>query len=63
LRNNYKLYKWKNWNNDVIDLSTFRNIQYLADIRNKCDHNAGELSQEEVKEMIEGVDKIIKNVN
>ena len=57
------MYKWKNWKNDVIDLSIFLNIQYLTDIRNKCDHNAEEPSQKEVKEMIQGVDKIIKTVN
>jgi hypothetical protein len=50
-------------NNKVIDLASYRQIQYLTDIRNKCAHNDKEPTQEEVNDMIEKVEKIIKYVN
>jgi len=50
-------------NNDVIDSSTFLKIKYLTDIRNKCAHNDKEPKYEEVEDMIEEVEKIIKKVN
>lgn len=50
-------------NNEVIDLASYRQIQYLTDIRNKCAHNDKEPTQEEVNDMIEKVEKIIKDVN
>ena len=57
------------WLNDalkagnVYDIPTFRKIQHLGDIRNLCDHDSKrEPAQEEVDEMINGVDSIIKTV-
>jgi len=48
---------------NVYDLPTFRKIQHLGDIRNLCDHDSKrEPTQEEVDEMINGVDSIIKTV-
>lgn len=49
--------------NGIIDVPTWRKIQHLGDIRNTCDHNKKiEPSKENVKELIEGCEKIIKNV-
>lgn len=48
---------------EVYDLSVFRKIQHLGDIRNLCDHgNLREPTHEEVDELISGVDSIIKTV-
>lgn len=48
---------------NVYDNVTWRLIQRLADIRNLCDHNKDrEPTSEEVEELINGVDKIIKTV-
>lgn len=48
---------------NVYDIPTFRKIQHLGDIRNLCDHDSKrEPTQEEVDEMINGVDYIIKTV-
>lgn len=48
---------------DVLDLPKWRFIQHLADIRNKCDHKKNtEPSKEEVFELIEGIEKIIKTL-
>ena len=48
---------------NVYDLPTFRKIQHLGDIRNLCDHDSKrEPTQEEVDELINGVDSIIKTV-
>lgn len=48
---------------DVYDIPTFRKIQHLGDIRNLCDHDSKrEPTQEDVDEMINGVDYIIKTV-
>lgn len=49
--------------NAVIDTPTWRNISYLGDIRNMCDHNkCTEPTKEQVNDLINGTDKIIKNV-
>jgi len=49
--------------NNIYQISSFRKIQYLADIRNKCDHNKKEEpTKEEVNELIEGTSWLIKNV-
>lgn len=49
--------------NSVYQIAIFRKIQYLADIRNKCDHKKQEEpSKEEVKELIDGTSWLIKNV-
>lgn len=50
-------------NEGVYDLPTFRNIQYLADIRNLCDHKKDkDPTSEQVSELIEGVNKVIKTI-
>jgi hypothetical protein len=47
----------------VYDTPTWRKIQHLGDLRNLCDHNkTREPKQEEVDELITGVDAIIKTV-
>lgn len=48
---------------DVYDTPTWRKIQHLGDIRNLCDHNkTREPKQDEVDELISGVDAIIKTI-
>lgn len=48
---------------EVIDVPQWRFIQHLGDLRNLCDHNKDkEPSKEEVTELIEGVDKVIKTI-
>lgn len=47
----------------VIELSQSRHIQFLGDIRNKCGHkNPTDPTIEEVGELIDGVDKVIKTI-
>lgn len=49
--------------NDVIETSTWRFIQHLGDLRNKCDHKKqSEPTKQEIDELIEGVEKIIKTL-
>ncbi len=49
--------------NEIIDIAKWRFIQHLGDIRNLCDHNKEkEPTKEDVLELIDGVDKIIKTV-
>lgn len=49
--------------NNIIDTAKWRFIQHLGDIRNLCDHHKErEPSKEDVFELIEGVDKVIKTV-
>lgn len=48
----------------VIDTPTWRKISYLADIRNLCCHKKGdEPTKEQVGELIDGADWLVKNVN
>jgi len=48
---------------DVVDIPTFRSIQWLADIRNLCDHSSTrEPSTDEINGLINGVDKVSKTV-
>lgn len=48
---------------NVIELSQYRQIQYLGDLRNKCGHrNATEPTVEEVEDLINGVAKAIKTI-
>ncbi len=50
-------------NAGVIDVPTWRQIQYLGDIRNLCDHHKErEPTQQEVEELIKGVEKITKTL-
>lgn len=49
--------------NDIIEVSTWRFIQHLGDLRNKCDHKKKtDPTQQEIEELIEGVAKIVKSV-
>ena len=49
--------------NNIIDTPEWRRIQYLADIRNKCDHKKPEPpTKENIKELISGVEKTIKSL-
>jgi len=49
--------------NNVIEISSWRFIQRLGDLRNICGHNKDkEPSKDEVNELIEGTDKLIKTV-
>lgn len=44
-------------------MPTWRKIQHLGDIRNLCDHNKDrEPKNEEVEELIAGVETVIKTV-
>lgn len=46
---------------DVIDTPQWRKLQYLTDIRNKCDHKRNaEPTVDEVEELISGVEKTVK---
>ena len=48
---------------DVIDVPTWRQIQRLADIRNLCVHNKKtEPTEDQINELIEGVEKITKTL-
>lgn len=50
-------------NQDVYDTPTWRKIQHLGDLRNICDHNKDkEPSKEDVDELIDGVDRVIKTI-
>jgi hypothetical protein len=47
----------------VLDVPAWRNIQRLGDLRNLCDHNKHrDPSAEEIAELIDGTDKIIKTL-
>ncbi len=48
---------------DVFDVSQWRRIQSLADIRNLCDHKKQrDPTPDEVTELVDGVDKAIKTL-
>jgi len=47
----------------VVDVPNWRFIQLLGDIRNLCDHNKNiEPTNDQVKDLIDGVDKVIKTI-
>lgn len=49
--------------NSVIDVAQWRHISMLGDIRNLCDHSkAKEPSKEQVEDLINGTDKVIKTI-
>jgi hypothetical protein len=49
--------------NGVADISQWRFVQHLADLRNLCDHNKKrEPKPEEVEDLINGVDKVSKTL-
>ena len=48
---------------NVYDVVNWRFIQHLGDIRNLCDHNKDrEPTKDEVQELIDGTDKVIKTI-
>lgn len=48
---------------NITELSQYRHIQFLGDLRNKCGHrNTTEPTTEEVKDLINGVAKVIKTI-
>jgi hypothetical protein len=48
---------------EVIDIPKWRFIQHLGDIRNLCDHDKErEPTKEDILELVEGVEKVIKTV-
>lgn len=48
---------------DVIGLPQHRQIQFLGDIRNKCGHkNVSDPTADEVSDLINGVDKVVKTI-
>ncbi|WP_321991490.1 hypothetical protein [Marispirochaeta aestuarii] len=50
-------------NDGVIDTPVWRNIQRLSDIRNLCDHSKDrDPTQDEIEELIHGVEKISKTL-
>jgi hypothetical protein len=50
--------------NEVIDVPDWRFIQRLGDLRNLCDHNKEkDPTTENVTELIDGVDKLMKTIN
>lgn len=50
-------------NAEIIEIAEWRKIQHLGDIRNRCDHNKNkEPTKEDVEELIEGVNRTIKNL-
>jgi len=49
--------------NSVIEMPQWRHISMLADLRNLCDHNKNkEPSAEQVTDLIDGTDKVLKTV-
>jgi len=50
-------------NSLVLDIPNWRHIQFLGDIRNLCDHNKNvEPTPEQVKDLIDGVEKVVKTI-
>lgn len=48
----------------IYDLSTWRKIQHLADLRNLCDHKKSrEPTEQEVVELISGVASLVKKIH
>ena len=47
---------------EVIDVPVWRNIQYLGDLRNLCDHPKDEPTHTQIAELIQGVTKVTKTL-
>ena len=48
---------------EIIDMAQWRNIQYLGDIRNTCDHDKeNDPTADQVKDLIDGTAKITKTL-
>jgi hypothetical protein len=57
------IYNDKLKEDNVYETATWRKIQYLGDLRNLCDHDKKkEPKSEEVINLIDGVEEIIKNI-
>jgi len=49
---------------DIIEIPDLKNLEYLASIRNLCDHQKGrEPSREEVQILINGTERVIKTLS
>ena len=49
--------------NEIIEVETWRIIQHLGDLRNKCDHKKKtDPTQQEIEELVDGVAKTMKSV-
>lgn len=49
--------------NDIIDVPLWRNIQYLGDLRNLCDHGKDrEPTKDEIEDLINGTSKVMKTL-
>jgi len=48
--------------NNIVEVPTWRFIQHLGDLRNKCDHKGADPTQQEINELIGGVEKITKSI-
>jgi len=49
--------------NGILDVPTWRKVQYLGDIRNLCSHKKGQdPSEDQVRALISGVNEIIKTM-
>ena len=49
--------------NNVIEISVWRFVQHLGDLRNKCDHKkTTEPTKDDIVELIEGVQKALKTI-
>lgn len=50
-------------NNNVIDVAQWRHLQYMGDLRNKCDHDKDtEPTKENLIDLISGTRKVLKTV-
>ena len=50
--------------NNIIDTAKWRFIQHLGDLRNLCDHKKDrEPTKDDVLELVEGTEKVIKTVS
>ena len=49
---------------NIVDMAKWRFIQHLGDIRNLCDHpKERDPTKDDVEELVEGVNKVLKTVN
>lgn len=52
------------YNNQIIDSTNYKYLIFLGDIRNKCDHSKDvEPTKEEIQDLINGTEKVIKTLN
>lgn len=49
--------------NNIYDVPVWRQVQYLGDLRNKCDHKkTTDPTREEIQGLIDGIEKITKTI-